>query len=191
MKTAKAMVAWGVLIVAVGALGQQAERKAAPVIGVAIESSDGRIRNWSPQLLDEATAVVEKVAKNARVIRLAGDKGTVSDAAAKKGVDYLMTIELSPRPNATISFGATPKVVEQQRGTLGSNERAQAQGSIFLSWTVQALNGKSIRLHDSRLVQAQEYPLEPNFDWLHVIASRSIRDAAAAATNKLKKKAGI
>jgi hypothetical protein len=40
-------------------------------------------------------------------------------------------------------------------------------------------------------VQAQEYPLEPNFDWLRVIASRSIRDAAAEATNKLKKKAGI
>jgi hypothetical protein len=53
------------------------------------------------------------------------------------------------------------------------------------------LNGKPIKLHDSRLVQAQEYPLEQNFDWLHVIASRSIRDAAAEATNKLKKKAGI
>ena len=191
MKPAKAMVALAVLLIAAGAPARQAEHKAAPVIGVAIETSDGRIRNWSPQLLNEATAVVEKVAKNAQVIRLAGDKDTVSDAATKQGVDYLMIIALSPRPNATISFGATPKVAEQQRGTLGSNERAQAQGSIFLSWTVRALNGRPIKLHDSRLVQAQEYPLEPNFDWLHVIASRSIRDAAAEATNRLKKKAGI
>ena len=189
MKHVTAVVA--VLILICSAWSQQSGPNAAPIIGVAISSSDGRIKNWSPELLRQATSVVEKSAKNARVIALAGDKDTVRDAAAKNGVDYLMTIELSPRPNATVTFGATPKVAEQQRGTLGSNERALAQGSVFLAWTVQSLNGKPIKLHDSRLVQAQEYPLEPNFDWLHVIASRSIRDAAAEATNKLKKKAGI
>ena len=111
----------------------------------------------------------------------AGRGGEVADAAAKKGVDYLMTIEISPRPYAQVSFGGPgtqdPEVV--------GHPRANAQGTIFLAWTVKALNGKAMKLHDSRLVQAQEYPLESNFDWLHAIASRSARDAAADATGKL------
>src|SRR2546423_1036857 len=93
-------------IIAVNALAQEAGHpKVAPIIGVALDSSDGRIRNWSPGLLNEAAAVVEKSAANARVIILAGRGRDAADAAAKKGVDYLLTIELSPRPYASVSFG--------------------------------------------------------------------------------------
>ena len=177
------------LAISFAALGQeQQERpKAAPIIGVALESSDGRIQNWSPELLNEAGAVVEKSAKNARVIVLGMRGKDVADAARKNAVDYLITIEISPRPYGEVSFGG----IGTQDPEVTGHPRANAQGTIFLAWTVQALNGKSIKLHDSRMVQAQEYPLEPNFDWLHTIASRSVRDAAAAATGKLKKKAGI
>lgn len=188
MKKFRAFPALGVLLAAGFALAQDpAPPKAAPTIGVAIESSDGRIRNWSPELLSQAAAVVEKSAKNARVVILAGQGADVADAAAKKGVDYLITIELSPRPYAQVSLGGRGTVDPEVTG----HPSANAQGSIFLAWTVQALNGKPIKLHDSRTVQAAEYPLNPNFDWLHAIASRSIRDAAAAATSKLKKKAGF
>ena len=161
--------------------------KAAPIIGVAIESSDGRIQNWAPELRQQAVAVVEKVARNARVIMLAGPGRDTADAAKKHAVDYLMTIEISPRPYGSVSFGGPGTQDPEVTG----HPRANMQGTIFLSWTVQALNGKPFKLHDSRMVQAQEYPLDPNFDWLHVIASRSVRDAAAAAAGKLKKKAGL
>ncbi len=185
-------VAIAVAVLAMGAAAQeQTVHQTAPIIGVALESSDGRIQNWSPELLEQAAAMVERSAKNARVIILAGRGRDVADAATKRGVDYLMTIEIAPRPNATVSFGAPPQVIEQQQDTMGGHPRAEAQGSIFLAWTVQALNGKGFKLHDSRTVQGGEYPLAPHLDWLHDIASRSVRDAAAAATGKLKKKAGI
>jgi hypothetical protein len=187
MKSLVAIAAVGVLILA-GSAGAQAqtERKAAPIIGVALESSDGRVRNWAPELLVQAAAVVEKSAKNARVVILPGRGGDVADAATKNAVDYLITIELSPRPYGELSIGG-PGIQDPE---VSGHPRANAQGTIFLSWTVQALNGRPFKLHDSRMVQEQEYPLDPNFDWLHVIASRSIRDAAAVATGKLKKKAG-
>ena len=175
------------LAIAAPAQEQQERPKAAPIIGVALESSDGRIKNWSPELLNEAAAVVEKSAKNARVIVLGVHGKDIGDAARKNGVDYLITIEISPRPYGEISFGG----VGTQDPEVTGQRRAKAQGAIFLAWTVQALNGKSIKLHDSRMVQAQEYPLAPNFDWLHTIASRSVRDAAAAAAHKLIKKAGL
>jgi hypothetical protein len=187
MKSLKAIAAFGVLILAGGAAAQQqAVPKAAPIIGVAVESSDGRLQNWAPQLREQAARVVEKSAKNARVIILGVTGRDVADAAQKNGVDYLITIELSPRPYVQASFGG-PGIQDPE---VTGHPRANAQGTIFLAWTVQALNGKPFKLHDSRMVQAQEYPLEPNFDWLRVIASRSVRDAAAAATGKLKKKAG-
>lgn len=172
---------------AASAQEQQERPKVAPIIGVALESSDGRIQNWSPELLKEAGAVVEKSVKNARVIVLGMRGKDVADAARKNAVDYLITIEISPRPYGELSFGG----VGTQDPEVTGHPRANAQGTIFLAWTVQALNGKAIKLHDSRMVQAQEYPLEPNFDWLHTIASRSVRDAAMAASQKLKKKAGI
>ena len=189
MNSVRAVAVSGTLLLAlVGALAQEQPRPpAAPVVGVAIESSDGRIRNWSPEFLREAAAVVEKSAKNARVVILGlGGKGT-ADTARKYGVDYLITIELSPRPYAQVGLGGQGTVDLE----VTSHPRANAQGSIFLAWTVQALNGKPIKLHDSRTVQAAEYPLGPSYDWLRVIASRSIRDAAAEATSKLKKKAGF
>jgi hypothetical protein len=187
MKSLKAIATVGVLILA-GSAGAQAqtERKAAPIIGVAIESSDGRVKNWAPELRAQAARVVEQSAKNARVIILGVTGRDIADAAQKNGVDYLMTIEISPRPYGELSIGG-PGILDPE---VSGHPRANAQGTIFLSWTVQALNGKPFKLHDSRMVQAQEYPLDPNFDWLHVIASRSVRDAAAAATGKLKKKAG-
>jgi hypothetical protein len=187
----KTLVILGFILLAGTALAQQADINKAPVIGVALESSDGRIQNWAPGLREHAARVVEKMAKNARVIIIGVTGKDVAGVARKNGVDYLMTIELSPRPYGSISFGATPQIAEQQAPTLGAKEQTEAQGTIYLSWTVQALNGKAFKLHDSRLVRAQEYPLGPELDWLHAIADRSVQDAAYAAMGKLKKKAGI
>ena len=173
------------VLCAFSALAQeQPKAKAAPVIGVTIASSDGRVMNWAPELRTQAVAVVERVAKNARVVAL-GSKD--ANAARKGGADYLIIIEISPRPYVSVGFGR-PGYEDPE---IAGHPRANAQGTIVLAWTVEALNGKELKLHDSRTVQASEYPLDPQADWLHVIASRSVQDAAAAAAKKLKSKAGI
>jgi hypothetical protein len=186
----KAIAFVALVLLAGTVVAQQADVSKAPVIGVALESSDGRIQNWAPGLRQHAARVVEKMAKNARVIIIGVTGKDVADDARKNGVDYLLTIEVAPRPYGSVSFGATPQTIEQQAPTLGAKEQTEAQGTIYLAWTIQALNGKSFKLHDSRLVRAQEYPLGPELDWLHAIADRSIQDAAYAATGKLKKKVG-
>ena len=170
------------------------------VIAVAVKSNDPRLQMMMPKLRNEASEVVEKSAKNARVITLSGSGASAVEQARQQSADYLLEIEITPRPSGSVPImgrrGNDPTNTEQtpQYGAptgLPHPERAEAEGAIRLDWTVRSLTGKELKLHDSRTVQEQEYPLGPQLDWLAKIASRSVRDAAAAAVNKLKSKKGL
>jgi hypothetical protein len=178
-------VAVSILVLAAGALAQE---RRTYTIAVAVESSDGRVRNWAPELRSEAAAVVERSAPNVRAIIVTGSQRETREHAQRNRADYLLRIELSPRPYASVSVGSGPGIQDQE---VSGAPRANMQGTIFLAWTVEPMADRKLKLHDSRLVQASEYPLGPYFDWLRAIASRSVRDGAAAAMGKLKSKKGI
>lgn len=156
-------------------------------IAVAVDSTDGRVRQWAPELRSQAASVVEKSAPNVRALIVTGSERETREQARNHSADYLLRIELSPRPYASIAMGGPGT---QDPEVVGS-PRANMQGAIFVAWTIEPMSDRKLKLHDSRFVQPPEYPLGPSFDWLQVIASRSIRDAAAAAIGKLKSKKGI
>ncbi len=171
------------LALAVGASAQQRTY----VIAVAIDSRDGRIQQWLPELRNAAADTIQRAARNARAVIVTGEPAEAAERARRNAADYLLEIEISPRSAVSVGAGAPPSTYPDIVGT----PRANAQGAIFLAWTLEPMNGKRLRLHDSRYVQPSEYPLGPKFDWLYGIASRSVRDAAAAAVGKLKAKKGL
>ncbi len=176
------------IVVVVLAAGAAAQKQRTYTIAVGLTSSDVRINNWAPELRSQAAAVVEKAAKNTRAIIVTGTEREMREQAQQNKADYLLRIELSPRPYASVSIGPGPGIQDPE---ITGAPRANMQGTIFLAWTVEPMADRKLKLHDSRLVQASEYPLGEYFDWLHAIASRSVRDAAAAAIGKLKSKKGI
>lgn len=166
-------------------------------IAVSVQSNDPRVKNIAPQLNNEAAAVVEKGSENVRAIIVTGTKGETAEQARRRNADYLLTIEFSPQSDATIEIG--PGAGQSRNPEIYGAPRANAQGRMFLAWTVQPFNDNRVKLHDSRYVQPAEYPLAGNtptggvigWDWVSNIASRSVRDAAAAAMSKLKLKKGL
>jgi hypothetical protein len=157
------------------------------VVAVAVDSRDVRIQQWAPELRRGAADVVERAAGKAKVVIVTGTPAEAAEQARANAADYLLRIEISPKSNVSVGLGAPPGSDPELVGAT----RANAHGQIFLAWTVEPINGKKLRLHDSRYVHATEYPLGPQFDWLHAISSRSVRDAAAAAISKLKSKKGF
>lgn len=189
MRNAAVLALW--LAFTTTALGQQRTY----MIAVAVESRDARIQQWSPELRREAATVVEQAAHNAKVLIVSGTPAEAAEQARKNAADYLLRIEISPRSYVAVGVGApcgseagVPTGCDPE--IVGAT-RSNAQGEIFLAWTIEPTNGKKLRLHDSRYVRRPEYPLGPRLDWLHAISSRSVRDAAAAAISKLKSKKGL
>ncbi len=201
-----------VFVIAIGALAQQAveqqseqphtgsRRTPAKTIAVTVLSKDPRVKGLTPDLNREAAAVVERAAPQANVIIVVGTKAEAAEQARQHNADYLLTIEFSPQSTASIDFG--PGAGQPRDPEVYGHDRANMQGQMFLAWTVDTINAsKKVRMHESRYVQPMEYPLPGTtvntggdtigWDWVQSIASRSVRDAAAAATNKLKKKAGM
>ncbi len=166
-------------------------------VAVTVQSSDPRVKGITPQLNDEAAAVVEKGSENVRAIIVTGTKGEAAEQARRRKADYLLTIEFSPQSDASIEIG--PGSRQPRDPEIYGAPRANAQGRMFLAWTVTPFNDNKVKLHDSRYVHPAEYPLAGNtptggvigWDWVANIASRSVRDAAAAAMSKLKLKKGL
>ena len=196
-------------MVATGAVAQEGVQQQPPAsqgnnprprlytIAVTVQSSDPRVKGITPQLNEEAAAVVERGSENVRAIIVTGTKGEAAEQARRRKADYLLTIEFSPQSTATIDVG--PGATRPRDPEIYGSPRANAQGSMFLAWTVQPFNDNKVKLHDSRYVHPAEYPLAGNtptggvigWDWVANIASRSVRDAAAAAMSKLKLKKGL
>lgn len=51
-----------------------------------------------------------------------------------------------------------------------------------------SLTGKNITLHDSHIMQREEYPLGPELDCVDKLSTRAVRNYASAAVHKLKSK---
>ena len=166
-------------------------------IAVTVQSSDPRVKGITPQLNAQAAATVEKGSENVRAIIVTGTKRETEEQAQRRNADYLLTIEFSPQSDASIDIG--PGARQPRDSEIYGAPRANAQGRMFLAWTVQPFNDNKVKLHDSRYVQPAEYPLAGNtptggvigWDWVANIASRSVRDAAIAAMSKLKLKKGL
>ncbi len=153
-----------------------------PVIAVAIYSSDGRVTNMEPELSGRALRVVEETAPEARAIPSHGSKiGAASAQARKMKADFLIWIEVSPRPTAQVEVGpgtTTP---------FPTPERAEAQGSIIRKYTVLQLDSE-LKFSDNTILRPETYPLGPYFDWLRSICGRAVEDAAYDAVKKMKSK---
>ncbi len=197
------------LLAAVAAVAQEGVQQQPPspqpkdtrakvyTIAVTVQSQDPRVKGIAPDLNTQAANVVEKSAENVRAIIVTGTKAEAAEQARRRNADYLLTIEFSPQSTASVEIG--PGGMHPRDPEVYGSTRANAQGNMFIAWTVTPLNGNKVKLHDSRYVQPMEYPLPGTtptggvigWDWVANIASRSTRDAAAAAMSKLKLKKGL
>lgn len=177
------------LLLASGAVAQQSGSQY--VIAVNVDSTDPRIQQILPALRKEAANVVERSAKNVRASIVTGPAATAAEQGREKSADYLLTIEVAPRPYVSVPVIGGTRNAPTMPTELPNPARAEAQGNFILSYTVVSLTGKNIKLHDTRTIQEVEYPLGPQFDWLSKITTQAVRDGAAAAMKKLKSKKGI
>ncbi len=208
MKTRFANGALLVLAIAVSAVAQEGMQQQPPdaqpqdtrpkvyTIAVTVQSKDPRVKAIGVSLNNAAADEVERQSKNVRAMIVTGTKAEAAEQARRRNADYLLTIEFSPQPTASIAVGGAGQPRDPE---IYGSDRANMQGSMFLAWTVDPMNGSNVRLHDSRYVQPVEYPLAGTrptggvvgWDWVASIASRSVRDAAMAAMGKLKLKKGL
>lgn len=166
------------LLVSLGAFAQT--RASSKLVAVNVVSTDAGLQAIQPELGKAAADVVDHF-KDVQSLIVPGESRDAGDRARQKGAQYLILIEVSPRPNIGVEFGGRPDPA------LTEPERAQARGAIFLKYSVASLDG-NFRWSDSTYVHPQTYPLGPKWDWLYSIASQSVRDAANTSMKKLKKK---
>jgi len=150
------------------------------LIAVNVVSTDAGLQAIQPELGRTAADVIEHF-KEVHSLIVPGESSDAGDRARQKGAQFLILIEVSPRSNVGLEFGAKdyPNSTEP--------ERAQARGAIFLKYSVASLDGK-FHWSDSTYLRPETYPLGPKWDWLHSIASQSVRDAANISMKQLKKK---
>ena len=149
-------------------------------IAVTFNSSDARLQQIRDEYANEAKDVVARE-KGVEVVVVQGQTEQAAENARKIGADFLISIDVSPRPTASVEWGkGTPN-------PFPTPERAEAEGSIIAKYKVLRLDGK-FEASDSWTVRPETYPLGPRWDWLRTIVSREVQAVTAGAVGKLKKK---
>lgn len=171
----------GVLLLAIlFSSAVMAQTSAKKKIAVTFNSSDARLQ----QVRDEYAKLAQDVIarnKSVEAVVVQGQTEQAAENARKIGADFLISVEVSPRPTASVEWGkGTPN-------PFPTPERAEAEGSIIAKYKVLRLDGK-FEASDSWTVRPETYPLGPRWDWLRTIAPREVQAATAGAMGKLKKK---
>jgi hypothetical protein len=181
------------------AVAQETQPK---IIAVNIDSSDPHIQQILPNLRDEAVKAVEESAKNVRATLILGSAAAPEEEAREHSADFLLTIDLSVRPTVELPPSGAPQNgpattadVPPFPGAVPSgithSRCPDLLGSLTFSYTVIALSGKKIKLHESHTLQESEYPMGPQLECLDKLSRRAVESYASTAVKKLKSKKAL
>lgn len=169
-----------VVVIAIALAASAQQVPGSKTVAVSVYSTDERVSRDSHELAVQAKKVAEQF-KNVTGMIVDGNTSEAAETARKKGADYLVSIEVSPRSTAGVKIG---------RGVpndFPTPERAKAEGLIHVKYTVLNLNS-SFKASDDWTLKQERYPAGPEWNWLKALTSRAVKDATDAGMKKLQNK---